>query len=222
MTEEIEGWLTPAQAACLRDAAGRLDAGRRIVEIGSFRGRSTVELARAAAAGVEIVAIDPHLGSDRGPQEIGARPDLGRADRDAFRANLARAGVAERVRLVERVSSEAHGEVDGAVDLLYVDGAHRYGPALADLRDWGARVPAGGWMLVHDSFSSIGVTLALLRAVIGRWRYDGRTGSLARFQRAPAGPLNALRALAQLPWFARNVVIKLLIVLRLRGGEWPY
>ena len=33
---------------------------------------------------------------------------------------------------------------------------------------------------------------------------------------------NALRQLAQLGWFARNVAIKALIVLRLRRGDWPY
>ena len=44
----------------------------RIVEIGSFRGRSMIVLASAAAPGVELVAIDPHGGSDRGPQEIEA------------------------------------------------------------------------------------------------------------------------------------------------------
>ena len=44
----------------------------RIVEIGSFRGRSTIVLRRAAAPGVELVAIDPHGGGDRGPQEISA------------------------------------------------------------------------------------------------------------------------------------------------------
>jgi len=33
---------------------------------------------------------------------------------------------------------------------------------------------------------------------------------------------SGLRMLAQLPWFARNVAIKLLIVLRLRSGDWPY
>jgi hypothetical protein len=33
---------------------------------------------------------------------------------------------------------------------------------------------------------------------------------------------NALRQCAELPWFTRNVVIKILTVLRLRRGDWPY
>jgi predicted O-methyltransferase YrrM len=224
----VEGWLTDAQADRLAAAARRLPPGARVVEIGSFRGRSTIVLARSAPSDAEVVAVDPHLGSDRGPQEIAARPEVGEADLAAFRANLERFGVAGRVRHVRALSRDALGAVEGAVDLLYVDGAHRYGPARADLERWGARVGAGGALLVHDAFSSVGVTLALLRGVVfGRqWRYRGRAGSLAEYVRSPlagrARARNAVVQLGQLPWFARNLVIKVLIVARLRSGPWPY
>ena len=80
-------------------------------------------------------------------------------------------------------------------------------------------------MLIHDSFSSIGVTLAILRHLVWsrRFAYVGRTGSLAEYRRARAGLGSAARQLAQLPWFARNVLVKLALVLRLlRSGDWPY
>ncbi len=52
-----------------------------------------------------------------------------------------------------RPSNEAHGEVEGDIDLLYIDGAHRYAPALDDIRTWGARVkPGGGY--IHDVYPS--------------------------------------------------------------------
>jgi hypothetical protein len=234
---DVEGWMTERQGRRLFEAARRLAPGGRIVEIGSFRGRSAIVLAHGAAGDVDVVAIDPHLGSDRGPQEIAARPELGAADAGAFSANLERAGVAGRVRHVRERSQDALGAVDGPVDLLYVDGAHRFGPARDDLVRWGARVPVGGRMLVHDSFSSVGVTLALALVTVAgaRWRYEGRDGSLAQFERADLGPgaraRNAARQLAQLPWFARNLVVKALIVARLRPlarllghreGPWPY
>ncbi|HMC41722.1 MAG TPA: class I SAM-dependent methyltransferase, partial [Acidimicrobiales bacterium] len=139
-----------------------------------------------------------------------------------FHANLHRAGVGDRVRHVRAFSDRALAAVEGEVDLLFVDGAHRYGPALSDIRVWGGRVRSGGTMLIHDSFSSVGVTLALVRELAfgGRFHYLARTGSLAEYRREPvAGHRrvgNALRQLAQLPWFARNVAIKLLFVTRLR------
>jgi hypothetical protein len=140
---------------------------------------------------------------------------------------------------MRRASGEALADVDGAIDLLYVDGAHRLGPARDDIVRWGARVRPGGTLLIHDAFSSIGVTLALASTLFaGRdYAYAGRTRSLAEYRRV-AAPLraaerarNAARQLAELPWFARNVLVKVALVLRLRpvarllghrSGDWPY
>jgi hypothetical protein len=233
----VEGWMTDAQARRLWDAAGRLRPPAQVVEIGSYRGRSTIVLARAAPKDSVVIAIDPHAGNDRGPQQIHGTREEGEADNHAFRGNLERAGVSERVRHVRLPSGEAHASVQGEVGLLYVDGAHRYRPARDDLAGWGARVAPGGTLLVHDAFSSVGVTLALLRLLAPghEMRYVGRDGSLAEYRREPmrgrARLANAFRQLAQLPWFARNVLIKVLIVLRLRpvaralghrSGPWPY
>ena len=77
---EVEGWMTDDQARRLYDRAAELGAGARIVEIGSFRGRSMIVLASSAADGVDITAIDPHMGSDRGPQEIEADQERGDDD----------------------------------------------------------------------------------------------------------------------------------------------
>ena len=234
---EVEGWLSPAQATRLWERASGVPEGGRVVEIGSYHGRSAIVMAMAAGPGVEMVAIDPHAGNDRGPEQIEGTAEEGEADNAAFRANLARAGVADRVRHVRLPSQAALAELSGDVDLLYVDGAHRYTPARDDIARWGERVRPGGWLLIHDSFSSIGVTLAIARLLLaGReFRYVGRTGSLAEYRRervaGAARVRNALSQAAALPWFLRNVAIKLLLVLRLRpltrllghrSGDWPY
>ena len=233
---KVEGWLTTEQGLRLFDAARALGPGATIVEIGSFRGRSTIVLALSAPDDAEVVAIDPHGGGDRGPGEIDPDAARGDADHAAFTANLAGAGAAPRVRHVRKLSADALGDVSGDVDLLFVDGAHRLGPARADIVQWGNRVSDGCTMLVHDAFSSVGVTLALLSttAFSARWRYAGRVGSLAEYRRAELAPrdrlANACRQVAQLPWFVRNLAIKVLIVAKLgrltrllghRGG-WPY
>ena len=233
----VEGWLSPDQAEWLWRYGRAVGAQGQIVEIGSYRGRSTILLARAAAPGVGVVAIDPHAGNDRGPQQIEGTASEGEADHQAFLANVRAAGIENRVRHVRLPSSGAVSEVQGEIDLLYVDGAHRYAPARDDIRDWGARVRPGGVMLVHDAFSSIGVTLALMRLVYfgGRFRYEGRTRSLAAYVRTDlsgrgrAG--NALRQIGELPWFARNLIVKVALATRFtplarlvgyRSREWPY
>ena len=80
-------------------------------------------------------------------------------------------------------------------------------------------------MLVHDAWSSVGVTLALLTTTVfaRHWRYAGRVGSLAEYVREDVPrPRNAARQLGELVWFARNLVVKALIVAGLRRGPWPY
>ncbi|MBS1848847.1 MAG: class I SAM-dependent methyltransferase [Actinobacteria bacterium] len=225
------------QAQRLWDRACELPDGGRIVEIGSFRGRSMTILASGAPNAGEIVAIDPHIGTDRGPQEITTTAELGQDDNEVFNANLTRAGVRDRVRHVRKLSAEALEDVEGPIDLLYIDGAHRYAPARADMFDWGSRVSDGGVLLVHDSWSSIGVTGALLRSYLlsDEWVYVGRSRSLAEYRRGPTTSSerrrSTVRQLGELGWFARNVLIKVLLTLRLGrvtrwighdGETWPY
>lgn len=234
--DRVEGWLTYDQGLALFDAASRTRPNGRIVEIGSFRGRSTIVLASSAPSGVEIIAIDPHAGNDRGPREISGFTEAADDDHRVFVENLRMAGLTGRVRHLRMFSDAALDEIDdGPVDVLYIDGAHRYGPARADIRDWAARVGDGGMLLVHDSFSSIGVTTAILRELCfgTRFRYLGRRRSLAIYRADLAGGRagNAMRQAAQLPWFARNVALKVLLTLGFgwllqRLGrpvpEWPY
>lgn len=234
---DVEGWMTDGQGRLLWESARRAPDGGRIVEIGSFRGRSMIVLARSAAPAVELVAIDPHAGNDRGPQEIDGFVDEAAEDHDVFNTNLETAGVRDRVRHVRAFSDAAHGDVDDPIDLLYIDGAHRYGPARTDIREWGARVSDGGTMLIHDSFSSIGVTLAILRELFlgGRFRYVGRSESMTEYRRERLRPkariANAVHQSLELPWFARNVLIKILISVKLGQltrvfghdpTSWPY
>jgi predicted O-methyltransferase YrrM len=235
---DVQGWMSPDQADRLFRAASCTRPGDQVVEIGSFQGRSTVVLAYGAPDAVPVVAIDPHAGNDRGPQEFDGFVAEAEGDHERFNANLEQAGVRHRVRHVRKFSNEAHTDVEGSIAVLYIDGAHRYAPALGDIRDWGARVAPGGTMLIHDSFSSIGVTLAILRELLAgqRFRYIGRSRSLTEFRAdldrtRSSRWMNALRLLAQLPWFAKNVLVKVLITVKLGGvvkaithrePEWPY
>jgi predicted O-methyltransferase YrrM len=218
--EEIDGWLTPQQARLLYDRAAHLTAGARIVEIGSHHGRSTIVLASAAPE-AEIVAIDPYSKGDEYREVLGGEA-VRTSDLEQFETNLERAGVRARVRHVHDFSTDAVRGFEDEIDLLYIDGAHDLRTALADIRNWGALVREGGPMLIHDSFSSVGVTLAELVALFfgGRFRYIGRSRTLAEYRRESvpgAGRLpNAGRQAAQLPWFARNVLVKAALVGRAR------
>ena len=64
----IPGWLHPDQAAAICHLA-HLSPEGPIVEIGSFKGKSTVFLARGMKATNALYAIDPHLQTDVGSRE---------------------------------------------------------------------------------------------------------------------------------------------------------
>ena len=100
-------------------------------------------------------------------------------------------------------------------------------------------MPLGGTLLVHDAYNAIGVMLAQLRLLFfsGRWRYVGRTRSLAQYRRedlsaGPRGCATPLRQAVHLPYFVRNGLIKVALVARLRPvarllgqpdeDAWPY
>ncbi len=232
---DVQGWMTQGQARALHDAAAACPPGGTIVEIGSFHGRSTIVLASACPVDAIVIAIDPHAGNDRGPQEIDGFEAEASEDHLTFITNLATAGVADRVTHLRMFSDDALAHVAGDIDVLYVDGAHRYAPARSDIVNYGERVRDGGTMLIHDSFSSIGVTLAILRELVvsKRWQYEGRSRSLTTYR--ASGDMNrvtnATRQLLQVGWFAKNVGLKIVLTLGLgrllqkmgrRAPDWPY
>jgi predicted O-methyltransferase YrrM len=204
LADRVPGWLTEAQARTLYDAA-RAAAPGRVVEIGSHLGRSTIVL---AASGAAVTAVDPFPGDWK----------YGRTDtEERFRAHLAGAGLDDRVD-VRVATSRAVREVwSGEVRMVYVDGKHDMWSCLDDLR-WSTFLQPGDTVLVHDAFSSLGVTLAVLRhaATTRRHRYLGRTGSLARFEVGAPSVRDRVRVLRELPWFARNLVVKVLLRLHAR------
>src|SRR5512132_1744178 len=95
----IGGWLSEEQARVLYERAAALPAGARIVEIGSYHGRSTIILALAAPE-AEVVAIDPFAAEQIATRERLRESDVGESDLETFESNLERAGVRRRVRHV--------------------------------------------------------------------------------------------------------------------------
>lgn len=202
--EGIGGWLTVEQARLLWEQAVAVPDGGLIVEIGSHQGRSTVVLASGPAS---VVAIDPF---------VGGAMFGGLATREVFLANLAAAGVSGRVSLRQERSTSLRPAWTSPIDFLYIDGKHDYWTVSDDLR-WAVFLPSGGRVAIHDAFSSIGVTLGLLRHVLfsRRLRYVRRVGSLALFEVAVPAWSDRGRMAQQLPWWLRNVGIKILLRLRL-------
>ena len=195
--------MTDAQARRLCERAA---SARRIVEIGSYRGRSAIVLARAAPDGVAVVAIDPHAGNDRGPQQIEGSAGRGRGRPRAFSANLAarrRRRTASGTCGCPRRKRSARSRASSTCSTWTAPTATAR-PATTS-RDWGARVRPGGTLLVHDCVlvrrRDAGhrprcCCSASASATLGRTRLAGRVPARAPATGA-ARVRNAVRQLAR-------------------------
>ena len=119
-------------------------------------------------------------GGDRGPQEIA--PDAALRRRRSRSVPRQPGGGGRRRPGPPRAQARPPrrtADVYGQIALLFVDGAHRFGPARDDVAHWGARVAPGGTMLVHDAFSSIGVTARAVHRLRGLARRGATPGARA-------------------------------------------
>lgn len=182
---DVDGWLSEAQGETLFAAAARAEGRGRIVEIGSWKGRSTVWLAAGARlAGQQVFAIDPHAGS---------REDPAARTFDTFASNMRRAGVHDIVTPLVMSSADAARQLAGGVEILFIDGDHSEAGANADLEIWLPRLVDGGTLLMHDvvSVSFTGPLRAFRRRICwsGEFRSIRRVGSMGIATRAFArGP----------------------------------
>lgn len=219
--DQVPGWMTHDQGRLLHDEAAKLGPGDVALEIGSHQGRSTVVLAHTLRRrGASLIAMDPFVEG----KLFGGTPT-----RTKFETNVRDAGVEDAVELVAEYSTKARPSWTRPIQLLYIDGKHDYWTVSDDLK-WAVHLPAGAAVLIHDSFSSIGVTLGLIRHVLfgNTLAYESRATSLALFRVRRPTLRDRLRLVAQLPWWIRNVFIKVLLRLRLRpvarlfGHDSPY
>jgi hypothetical protein len=142
-----EGQMTSAEAELLYRLA-REAAGGCIVEIGSFRGKSTIALALGARAegGARVYAVDPYL------PFVGLRGGhFGPRDKTALLTTLLLADVAEQVWLLHTPSEQAARGWAEPIALLWVDGDHSYQAVRTDLASWGRFLVPGGLVAFHDS-----------------------------------------------------------------------
>lgn len=142
LAASIEGWLSDTQGCALFSAAAATTGTGLIVEIGSWKGRSTAWLAAGARLkGARVYAVDPHTGSREDPEA---------ATFDAFRANLARTGLADAVEPLVMSSAEAASVLRGPIELLFIDGDHSYEAVRRDTELWLPKLIEGGIVMFHD------------------------------------------------------------------------
>lgn len=141
--ETLDGLISAEVGELLHNHAAVVPASNAIVELGSYKGKSTAYLARGAIIGYGA----PVLAVDAWSEEVSAWRNrvlerLPSATYHEFLDQLKRAGVQKQVtpvRSMTTLAAEMWGESIGngnPVGLLYIDGDHHFEAVMADFRAW--------------------------------------------------------------------------------------
>lgn len=156
LAESIDGFLSQngknlREGEVLFHLSRRLKKNSIAVEIGSWKGKSTVWLGKgiekSANEGTLLYAIDPHVGSSehqKSDQKVWTFPE--------FKNNIEKAKLQYIVHPLAMTSAEGVRHVKSEIDLIFMDGAHDYDSVKNDFETWFPKVKVGGTMAFHDSF----------------------------------------------------------------------
>ena len=123
--------------------------GSKIVEVGSWKGKSTAFLAVEiinSGKDIEIHAVDTWRGS---PEHSGDPYIQNDTLYDLFLSNIS--PVSSVIRPVRKASIEAAKDYqDYSVDVVFIDACHEYDCVKEDIAAWYPKVKSGGIISGHD------------------------------------------------------------------------
>jgi MMP 1-O-methyltransferase len=151
-TKDVPGFLGENEARFLGLLAACIPAQGAIVEIGSFKGRSTVMLAKVASHyGLgPIISIDPHTHI----LSTGRDSDTHPSTYDDFLTSLRGAGVEQHVEIHRAFSKKVSGAWNRTIRFLWIDGDHSYEGAKEDFDGFIPFVSPMGVVALHDALNN--------------------------------------------------------------------
>lgn len=190
---DVPGFLSWREGYALMTFAQDWPVEGDVVEVGSFKGRSTCFIAegcRRAGRG-RVVAVDHFAGSPEhqkgGHEETPEIVQTG-STFPQFMDNLRRFGLEDVVQPIQSGSPEAAAGWRGAARMVFIDGDHSYEGTSRDFEAWFPHVQDRGLVCFHDYENSHylqGVTRFINEVVTKRpdMTFLNRTDSLMTFMK---------------------------------------
>jgi predicted O-methyltransferase YrrM len=160
LAEKAAGFMPPDEGLALYETARAYAPRGPVLEIGSYRGKSTIYLAAGARShGQLTVTVDHHRGSEEhqpgweyhDPALVD--PAVGKLDTlPELRHTLATAGLEDDVIVVVARSATLARLWPTRLGMLFIDGGHTDEAAQADYESWSPHVANGGALAIHDVF----------------------------------------------------------------------
>lgn len=147
----IEGWLTDKEAYGLYNIASKIPINGIVVEIGSWKGKSTYCIANGLKKGT-IYAIDPfNAEGEAGSKEIylankGDKPLI-----EQFQTNILPAKGKNKIETLPGYSNQFINQFQ-QIDFLFIDGDHSIEGCKFDFQNFSKFIRIGGFLAFHDYY----------------------------------------------------------------------
>lgn len=150
LVETLDGWLSFAEGNFLYKSAKSCSGHGAVVEIGSWKGKSTIWLAHGLkdGKGGSVYAIDPHTGAPEHHEIFGTKDIWTFED---FKENIKKAGIDNFVSPIVDRSENIAKNWNEKIELLWIDGAHSFEAAQKDFDSWFPHLMEGGIVAYHDA-----------------------------------------------------------------------
>ncbi len=152
LLDEIpETMCAKPQPEFLYSLARSVDPQGTIVEIGTCAGKSLISMAMARRKinGSKVISVD-----------IVKHPKV--------EEYINRAGITDWTELIIGESIKVAKSWSKTIDLLFIDGDHRYAFIHKDLKSWSKFVPVNGIMAFHDYRNGTGVPRAIRKEILNK------------------------------------------------------
>ena len=149
--QTIEGWLTPIEANGLYKISSMLRKKSVVLEIGSWKGKSTWCIAQGLKKG-KVHCIDPfNAAGEDGSKEIYEKTKGNISLLEQFQNNMK--GISPEVTVITHkgYSSDFTNAIP-SIDFLFIDGDHSIEGCRFDYENFENEVKVGGFLAFHDYY----------------------------------------------------------------------
>jgi predicted O-methyltransferase YrrM len=197
--------MTERELGFLYGTALAMPPGARCLEVGSWKGRSTVAIAEGlrSVEGASLYAVDTFEGEASNEGMLTKHADELAAD-EVYRSFVEHTSGYEFLTVLRTTSEGASRELaDASLDWVFIDADHAFAEVLEDVRRWLPKVKPGGLLSGHD-YGQAGVRFAVRASlhVDGVWEniwYSRVGGGTQRTRVVPLALGRAHAALSARP-----------------------
>jgi hypothetical protein len=154
--DSIHGYFYPEDFKVYKDIIAKLKDGAVVVEVGSFKGKSSsymaVEIVNSHK-NIKFYCVDTWEGSEE-HQKDGVFEDKDVVEHSLYDVFVANMKPVEGYYIPMQMTSVEASKLfaDNSIDFVYIDAAHDYDSVKEDIEHWILKVKTGGTIGGHDYF----------------------------------------------------------------------